>query len=106
MCNCTSAVRAARAPERRAEIYASQPPLPPLEAFQVLETLALVAGPAEVKLFDVLIVAQFGGRAVEHDLALFHDVAVAGDRERGARILLHQEDGNAEIAVDVADDRE
>ena len=39
----------------------SQPPLPPLEAFQVLETLALVAGAAEIKFLDVLIVAQFVG---------------------------------------------
>src|SRR6476620_10733214 len=95
--------RAFRA-RRSGRLQRSQPPLPPLKAFQVLKTLALVAGAAEVKLFYVLIVAQFGGRAVEHHLALFHDVAVASHRERGARVLLHQKDGDAEVAVDVADD--
>jgi hypothetical protein len=39
----------------------SQPPLPSLEAFQVLETLARIAGAAEIKLLDVLIVAQLVG---------------------------------------------
>src|ERR1041385_3255844 len=81
-----------------------EPPLPALEAFQVLETLALVAGAAEIKLLDVLVVTQLVGAAVEHDLALFHDVPMAGDRERGAGVLLYQKYGDAEIAVDLADD--
>src|SRR6266849_1208762 len=72
------------------EAAALQPPLPPLKAFQILKTLALVAGAAEVKLLDVLIVAQLVGAAIEHHLALLHDVAVACDRQRGARVLLHQ----------------
>src|SRR6516165_11241640 len=76
-----------RAPGRP-RVGCSQPSLPPLEALQVLETLALVAGAAEVELLHILIVAQLIGRAVKHDLALFHDVAVACDRKRGARILL------------------
>src|SRR6516164_7057260 len=71
-----------RAPGRQ-RVSCSQPSLPPLEAFEVLETLALVAGAAAVEFLHVLIVAQLVGRAVEHDLALFHDVAVACDRERG-----------------------
>src|SRR5690242_12094836 len=82
----------------------SQPALAPLEALQVLETLALVAGATEVEFLDILVVAQFIGGAVEHDLALFHNVAVARHRERRARVLLHQEDGDAEIAVDLTDD--
>src|SRR5258707_360703 len=86
--------------------FPSQPPLPPLETFQILETLALVAGSAEVKLLDVLVVAQFAGAAVEHHLALLHDVAVACDRQRGARVLLHQQNGDTEVAVDLLDDRE
>src|SRR6266581_6700484 len=83
-----------------------KPPLPPLKAFQILETLALVAGAAEVKLLDVLVVAQLIGAAVEHHLALLHDVAVACDRQRGARVLLHQQNGDPEVAVDLLDDRE
>src|ERR1700730_4508378 len=81
----------------------SQPPLPSLEALQILETLALVARAAEVEFLDVFVVAQLGGRAVEHHLALFHDVAVACDRKGGARVLLHQQDGDAEVAVDLLD---
>src|SRR6266404_6676480 len=84
----------------------SQPPLPSLEALQVLETLALVAGAAEVEFLDVLIIAQLVGAAVEHHLALLHDITVARDRERSARILLHQQNGDAEVAVDLADDPE
>src|SRR5207237_398748 len=82
-----------------------QPSLPPLEALQVLEALALVAGATEVELLDVLVVAQLGGRAVEHDLALFHDIAVARDRKCRARVLFHQKNGDAEVAVDLVDDR-
>src|SRR4051812_44727358 len=82
----------------------SQPPLPALETLQVLETLALIAGAAEIEFLDVLIVAQLVGAAVEHDLPLFHDVAVACHRQRGAGVLLDQQDGDAEVAVDLADD--
>src|SRR5260370_26568558 len=99
-------VRALRAPERRVEIFPSQPPLPSLEAFQILETLALVAGAAEVEFLDVLIVAQLVGAAVEHHLALLHDVAVARARKRGARVLFHQEDGDTEVSADLLLDRE
>src|SRR5262245_54110767 len=69
-------VRALRAPERQSTFH-SQPPFAPLEALQVLETLALVAGAAEIEFLDVLIVAEFGGRAVEHHLALLHDIPMA-----------------------------
>src|SRR5579859_5996026 len=84
----------------------SQPPLPPLKTLQILETPALVAGAAEIEFLDVLVVAQFVYGAVEHHLALLHDVAVARDRKRRARVLLDQEDGDAEIAVDRLDDGE
>src|SRR3954451_10282258 len=94
--------RATESAKVRARV-ASQPPLPPLEALQVLEALALVASASEVELLDVLIVAQLVGAAVQHHLALFHDVAVTCDRERRARVLLHQKDGDAEIAVDCLD---
>src|SRR2546421_11317415 len=64
----TSEVRALRAPERRVENQSSQPPLPPFKTLQILKTLALVAGAAEVELLDVLVVAQLIGAAVEHHL--------------------------------------
>src|SRR5712664_4569723 len=80
MCNCTSGNDG------------SQPPLPSLKTLQVLKALALVAGTAEIELLDVLIVAQLFRAAVEHHLALFHDVAMACHRERGARVLFHEQD--------------
>src|SRR5450631_4753938 len=84
----------------------SQPPLPSLKTLQVLEALALVAGAAEIKLLDVLIVAQLVGAAVKHHLALLHDVAVTRHRECRARVLFHQQDRDAEIPVDLGDDPE
>src|SRR5690606_37668818 len=83
---------------------ALEPPLAALEALEVLEALALLVAAAEVKLLDVFVVAQFVSGAVEHHLALLHDVAVAGDAERGAGVLLDQQNGDAEVAVDAGDD--
>src|SRR5581483_715546 len=97
---------ALRAPRNDGALCYSQPSLAPLEAFQILEALALVAGAAEIELLDVLIVAQLVRGAVEHDLALINDVAMACDRQRGARVLLDQQDGDAEVAIDLLDDRE
>src|SRR4051794_18556505 len=84
----------------------SKPALAPLEALEVLEALALVAGAAEIEFLDVLVVAQFVRGAVEHDLALLHDVAVACHRKRGAGVLLDEKNGDAEVTVDFVDDRE
>src|SRR5712672_4425721 len=80
-----------------------EPPLPSLKTLQILEALALVAGAAEIKLLDIFVVAQLVGAAIEHHLALLHDVAVARNRKSGARVLLHQQDGDAEVAVDLLD---
>src|SRR5262249_57606753 len=77
----------------------SQPALAAAEASQVLEALALLAGAAEVEFLDVLVVAQRLRGSVEHDLALLHDVAVTGDRQRRAGILLDQQHRDAEIAA-------
>src|SRR5581483_3520382 len=57
---------ALRAPRNDGALCYSQPSLAPLEAFQILEALALVAGAAEIELLDVLIVAQLVRGAVEH----------------------------------------
>src|SRR5260370_22406481 len=83
-----------------------EPPLPSFKTLQIFKALALVTGAAEVELLDVLIVAQLFRAAVEHYLALLHDVAMACHRERGARVLFHEQDRDPEIPVDLADDPE
>ena len=56
---------------------------------------------AEVELLHVLVVDQLFRFAVEHHLAVFHDVAVAGDGKRHAGVLLHQQDRRLLFLVDV-----
>ena len=85
---------------------ALKPALAPLEAFQVLEAAPLAAAAAEIELLHILVARKFGGGAVEHDLALLHDIAVARHLQRGAGVLLDQQDGDAEVAVDAGDDAE
>src|SRR5262252_2261052 len=55
----------------------------------------LPAGAAEIELLDIGVAAQALRRAVEHDAAALHHVAVVGDRERHGRALLDQQDGDA-----------
>src|SRR4029077_7322360 len=76
---------------RRDPVDQLQPALASTKALEILEALALLAGAAEVEFLDILVVAQFVGGSVEHDLALVHDVAVARDRQRSAGVLLDQQ---------------
>src|SRR5712691_10103649 len=75
--NTTGNMDTGPAPRGASPMTASRPPLPSFKTLQILKAFALVAGAAEVELLDVLIVAQLFGAAVEHYLALFHDVAMA-----------------------------
>src|SRR5690606_13292301 len=84
----------------------SEPALAALVGLQVLERAALFAAASQVELPDVLVVDQLGLRAVEHDLARLHDVAVAGRVQRHARVLLDQQDGDLQFAIELADDAE
>src|SRR3981081_3698499 len=61
---------------------------------------ALAALGAEIELLDVGVAAQALGGAVEHDPAVLHHVTVVGDFERHGRALLHDQDGDAELAPD------
>src|SRR5712692_11455775 len=61
---------------------------------------ALAAAAAEVEFLDVGMAAQALDRAIEHDPAVLHDVAVVGDFERHRRALLDDQDGDTELAPD------
>src|SRR6185369_3678014 len=71
---------------------------------------ALLATRAEIRLDDARVACQLGRGPLERDLAHLEDVAVVGDLERGARVLLDEQDGDAGRAQsgdrreDVADD--
>src|SRR5712692_6079151 len=67
---------------------------------------ALAAAAAEVEFLDVGMAAQALGRAIEHDPAVLHDVAVVGDFERHRRALLDDQDGDAELAPDFGEPAE
>src|SRR5687767_7038437 len=63
-----------------------QPPLSATVVLHVAITLPLTdAGQAQVELLDVLVAADGGGVAVEHDAAVLHDVAVLREPQRHGR---------------------
>src|SRR5262245_12753039 len=86
--------------------YQSQPALASPERLEILEALAGVAAAPEVELLDILVGAERPTRAIEHDSALLHDVTVVGHLQGHVRILLNQQHGDAELAVEALDDRE
>ena len=57
---------------------------------------------AEVRALDLLVLPQLGGRAVEDDAAALDDVAVVGEVERHPCVLLDEEHGRPELALDLA----
>src|SRR3982074_1702072 len=61
---------------------------------------ALAALGAEIELLDVGMAAQALGGAVEHDPAVLHHITVVGDFQRHGRALLHDQNGDAELAPD------
>src|SRR3990172_1282518 len=83
----------------------SQPAPAPLVVLHVAIALGLAElGKAKVELFDVFVLAEAGRRAVEHDFAVFEHVAVVGDVEGGAGVLLDEQDGQAFLGVDAPDE--
>src|SRR5919198_1655334 len=65
--------------------------------------LAIAAGlaalaHAEVELADVGVREQSGRGVLVDDASPLHDVTIVGDPERGRRVLLDEEDGEAELA--------
>src|SRR5262245_34018999 len=83
------------------------PALAALVELDLAEALAAAGlAEAEVELADVVVAAEFLGRAVEDDPAVLHDVAVMGDAERDLGVLLHEQEGGAPLGVDLLDDLE
>ena len=60
-----------------------QPTLAAPVVLDVSETLSFagfIGVQSKVELLDVLVISEFLGRSVEHDLAVLHDVAIVGNR--------------------------
>src|SRR5215468_5937327 len=90
-------------PKRRVRPSISSSAIPSPAAAILLDvaiasSLATLA--AEIEFLHVRVRAQALSRAVEHDAAVFHDIAVVGDVERYGGALLHDQDGDAELAPD------
>src|SRR5437870_5105856 len=84
-----------------------QPALPALVVLHVAVALPLAdAGEPEVELLDVFVGGEFLRLAVEHDPAVFHDIAVLDGRERDLRVLLREQHRHPLFAVEPADDLE
>jgi hypothetical protein len=61
---------------------------------------------AEIKLPHILIGTESLGIRIEHDAAVFHDVAIIGDAQGSCGILLDQQDGDVLFAVQAPDNVE
>src|SRR5580765_4605520 len=59
----------------------------------------------EIRAADVLVAEEVGAAALERDATVLEHVAAAGQAERLARVLLHEEHRGAD-AVDLGDDAE
>src|SRR3954468_24849261 len=85
---------------RRSSVSSAIPPPAAPILLHVAVISALAALGAEIELLDVGMAAQARGGAVEHDPSALHHVAVVGDLQRYGRALLHDQDGDAELAPD------
>src|SRR5438067_418132 len=91
-----------RPPKARRTSRSSSSAIPPPAATVLLDvTIAAPrTGAAEIELGDVRVRAQPLRRAVEDHAAVLHHVAIIGDLQRHARVLLHEEDRHAKLPAD------
>src|SRR5262249_18970779 len=92
-----------RPPKRRVRPSISSSAIPSPAAAILLDVAiasSLAALAAEIEFLHVRMLAQALSGAVKHDAAVFHDIAVIGDVERYSGALLHDQDGDAELAPD------
>src|ERR1700722_19630212 len=91
----------ARPPKRRDRRSTASSGIRPLPSRRLpqraIGTAFVAARPAQIGFLNLAPPAQFGGGAFENDAAGFQHIAVIGDGERHARILFHQQDGDAEL---------
>src|SRR5215472_1759788 len=84
-----------------------QPALAPAVVLEVAVRLACAdLVEPEIELLDIGVLAQALGRALEDDAAILHDIAMVGDVERHARVLLDQKHGQLPLFAQPADDAE
>src|SRR3981189_1247798 len=95
--------RTGRPPKRSVRRSRASPAIPSPAAAILLHVAvvpALAALGAEIEFLDVGMAAQALGGAVEDDPAVLHHITVVGDFQRDGRALLHDQDGDAQLAPD------
>src|SRR5712692_3767869 len=102
----TSEIRSStvRPPKRSDRRSISSSAIPPPAAAILLDLAVAASLPAlasEVELRNVGVTAQLLGRAVEHDLAVLHDVGVIGNLQCDRGALFDDQDGDAQFAVNL-----
>src|SRR5690606_37711764 len=84
-----------------------QPAFATLVVLDVSEAAALPStAHAQIKLPYIGVGGKLFGRAIDNDLAHFHDVAVVGNRQGHRRVLLHQQHGCTLFRIDSGNDPE
>jgi hypothetical protein len=68
-----------------------EPALAAAVVFYIAIAVALSdTGQAQVKLFDILVLPEHFGLAIQHDSTVFHDIAILHDAEGHGGILFSQ----------------
>src|SRR5262249_17398616 len=94
--------RTATKPGRRREPPSSKPPPAAAILFDVAVTDAGAVARPKIELLDIAVAAELVGCALIDDAPAFHDIAVAGDGERRACVLLDQQDRQIEFGAHLA----
>src|SRR5215472_3368060 len=93
--------------DRRSRAGSECPALPALVELDLLVTLPPPRlAQTEVELADVIVSPEFGGRTLEDDPPVLHDVAVIGNPEGDPRVLLDEEKRRPSLRIDLLDDLE
>src|SRR5262245_7170114 len=95
--------RTTRPPKRSDRFSTSSSAIPPLAAPILLNAAiapALAANLSEIEFLDLAVIAQPLDVALQHHAAVFQHVAMIGDGKRDGRILLDDDNSDAELAAD------
>src|SRR6185295_917586 len=97
-----------RPPKRRSRFSTSSSAIPPPASAVLLDVAiapALAARLAEIEFLDIGVVGEPRLVAVEDDATVLQNVAVVGHLQRHGGALLHQQDGDAQLAADLHEPR-